>query len=311
MNPWLQEQRIRSAFFHEKLHEWRLLEIYDVLNSKSAAASQWTWDLQFLGIHKNAWNLVIHNGIKPILVFAHPKALQEVVGAVRYYRHLAMLSQKSMSRVGMSVISFEEGRRFPNHEEANELARLFNAMISDLILADQYVREEELWLWRGMGAGDQASGSWRNHKGRYIATLVFEWLKETLLRQGWTEEAPYRLRKGSFVVESLSEPDIQVRDESRDEIVAAVEIKGGLDPAGVLERIGATVKTLQRIKSSSPSATTILVLQKSSMTDAAFEELERHKQVINKYFFLEELILPSVQSLTEKQKDFLYTMRLM
>jgi len=54
-----------------------------------------------LGISQKAWNKVIHRGIKPVLIFAHPQVLMSVSRAVGYYRMLAMVSQKSMNRVAL------------------------------------------------------------------------------------------------------------------------------------------------------------------------------------------------------------------
>jgi hypothetical protein len=51
-----------------------------------------------------------------------------------------------------------------------------------------------------------------------------------------------------------------------DKIQAAVEIKGGIDTAGVLERVGAAIKSLRRAKEENPQSTTILILQGVSIT---------------------------------------------
>ncbi len=308
MNARHDEQLLRSLFFHQKLHEWRLVELFDELNEISSEAAMWTWDLKALGIAEEAWNKVIHRGIKPILVFAHPRALQQVPGAVAYYRMLAMVSQKSMQQMGQNVTALEEGRRQPTLQEAKKLAYWFNQIISTLVNSDEDLREEELWLWRGMSAGAQADGSWRNRKGKEAESTLWAWLSHVLRSQGWRSRGRGIWQKGGLVVERASEPDIRVRRE--DEVLAAVEVKGGKDPSGVLERIGAAVKTLQRIKDEHPAAATVLVLRQAAVTEAAREEWHRQRASINAVFFLEELIASS-QPVSETQKRFLRLLRLL
>jgi len=308
MNAWHSEQMLRSLFFHQKLHEWRLVALFDDLYALSGQAARWPWDLQHLGIDEEAWNKVIHRGIKPILVFAHPETLQQVPGSVAYYRMMAMVSQKSMQRIEHNVIALEEGRRLPSPSEALELSRRFNRIISVLIASDEILREEELWLWRGMSAGSQADGSWRNRKGKEAEIILWTWLTNVLRAHGWQQHGRGRWGKGDLVVEAASEPDIQVRRE--DEVLAAVEVKGGRDPAGVLERIGAAVKTLQRVKDTYPAATTVLVLRQDAVTEAAQREWHRQRAAINAVFFLEELASTPKPD-TDAQKRFLQYLRLM
>ena len=55
-----------------------------------------------------------------------------------------------------------------------------------------------------------------------------------------------------------SEPDIGVYQD--DLIQLAIEIKGGIDPAGVLERFGAALKSLRRSKQENSKSITILLM---------------------------------------------------
>ncbi len=311
------EQLLRSLFFHQKLHEWRMVEIFDDLCNISGRAAKWDWDLADLGIDVDAWNKVIHRGIKPVLVFAHPQVLQQVPGAVAYYRMLAIVSQKSMQQMGRSedtfsvgrhIISLEEGRRDPGPQEAQKLARWFNYIISPLINSHAILREEELWLWRGMSAGSQADGSWRNRKGKEAENILWTWLSHVLRLQGWKPRDHSSWQKNEMIVERAPEPDIQVRRHN--EMVAAVEVKGGKDPAGVLERIGAAVKTLQRIKDEHPAAATVLVLRRDAVTEAARQEWHRLRSSINAVFFLEDLTA-TMQPVSKVQQDFLRLLRLL
>lgn len=65
------------------------------------------------------------------------------------------------------------------------------------------------------------------------------------------------------------EPDIAIyqQTEEQKKIVTALEIKGGIAPAGILERISAAIKSLSRAKEENPDSITILIIQEVSVTD--------------------------------------------
>ena len=116
---WTIDQITKSEFFHQKLHEWGLLEIAYEL--ESIKGEDLEWNRKDLGITNKAWNKVIHRGIKPVRVFAHPEALLQNPKRIGYYRMLAMVSQKSMSRVGLSINRYEGGKGQLNEETALHL----------------------------------------------------------------------------------------------------------------------------------------------------------------------------------------------
>ena len=95
---WAVDQLAKSEFFHQKLHEWGMLEVANLIDL--VRGEDLVWVVGKLGISEKAWARVIHRGIKPVTVFAHPDVLIDVPRAVAYYRMLAMVSQKSMARVG-------------------------------------------------------------------------------------------------------------------------------------------------------------------------------------------------------------------
>ncbi len=293
-SSWALDQLLKGAFFHQKLHEWGLLEILEqIVDMGHREAASWSWPQQELAISPQAWNKVIHQGIEPVKVFAHPRVLTTVVGAVGYYRMLAMVSQKSMRNVGLPVESFELPQsRLPSEETALRLARHFNHLISRLVEEETYtLREEEFLLWRGMAAGAQAQGSWQNRKGAIAEEWVRQRLREHLQELGWQRQPHPRgeaWSKGAKQVLFSSEPDIEVRQDDR--LIGAVEIKGGIDKAGVLERLGAAVKSLRRAKDEDPASVTILVLTEASLTEQARRDLQMQRQVINRWYTLEQLL---------------------
>jgi len=55
---WLIDQLTKSQFFHQKLHEWELLDI--IYELESIKGENLDWDLENLSISTISWNKVIH-----------------------------------------------------------------------------------------------------------------------------------------------------------------------------------------------------------------------------------------------------------
>lgn len=90
-----------------------------------------------------------------------------------------------------------------------------------------------------------------------------------------------------------SEPDIAIYQDELPQV--AVEIKGGIDPAGVLERVGAALKSLRRTRQENPASVTILMLQDASLTNRALDDLGINTEIITHLF--------SVQAVLENETD--------
>jgi len=186
---WTIDQITKSEFFHQKLHEWGLLEIaYELEGIKGEV---FEWNSGELGITDRAWNKAIHRGIKPVRVFAHPEVLIQNPKRIGYYRMLAMVSQKSMSRVGLSINKYEGGKGPLNDETALHISKHLNKIVSILIEHDEKIDTREFDLWRGMAAGSQAQGSWQNTKGDRAEVVI----KDLVER---------RIREKKLVVEEIS-----------------------------------------------------------------------------------------------------------
>jgi hypothetical protein len=90
-----------------------------------------------------------------------------------------------------------------------------------------------------------------------IRLMVLEWLIDAklLVDPAITKESAYRsppqrcMLKNDVVMEFSSEPDISF--SKNDALLAVVEIKGGIDPAGALERYGAAKKSFEHAVSQS------------------------------------------------------------
>lgn len=294
---WTLDQLAKSAFFHRKLHEWKLLDI--AVQIEQVQGENLNWDE--LNISDRAWNKIIHRGIKPVVVFAHPLVLKTVHGSVGYYRMLAMVSQKSMKRIGINTDSYEAGRPLLDEEKCALIGRHLNRIISALVEADERIDAREFDLWRGMAAGSQAQGSWQNDKGALVEASVHKVILQRLQdrRLITSEVGSYSridLGAGRTLVFS-DEPDIAVYLNHLPQV--AVEVKGGIDPAGVLERIGAALKSLQRVRQENPNAITVLILQDVSITERAKQDLNISTNTVT-YLFNTQAVLDK----GTKQEEF-------
>lgn len=206
-----------------------------------------------------------------------------------------------MHRVGLPSTRYEQESTFPDEQVALGIARHLNKIISHLIETDEQIDAREFDLWRGMAAGSQAQGSWQNTKGHRVEVVIKGILRHRLHQKNEVSEeiadgACVQLRDGRRVV-FADEPDIGIYEGEK--IVAAVEIKGGIDTAGVLERVGAAIKSLSRAKEANPESTTILVLQGVSVTQQARDDLKTNQSAVNYWFTVEEVLQDE-----EKKEEF-------
>jgi len=293
---WAFDQLAKSEFFHQKLHEWGLLSIARTL--EAIRGEELEWSLGNFSISQPAWNKIIHRGIKPILVFVHPDVLTSVLHSTGYYRMLAMVSQKSMKNIGLNVDNYEQGSKYPDSHKALQIAQILNNIISNLVETDNEIDAREFDIWRGMAAGTQAQGSWQNDKGQRAENVIKGMIRHHLSEKLWlVDEQALRSNTSHFIQLALvdgrkmtfgDEPDIGIY--RNDVIIGAIEIKGGIDTAGVLERVGAAIKSLKRAKQENPDAVTILLMQSVSITEQAHHDLESNSDIVNHWFTIEDIL---------------------
>lgn len=302
---WERDQIIRSEFFHRKLHEYGLLEIANELEDIRGEMLNWQADL---GITPRAWEKVIHRGIKPIRIFAHPEVLKENPKRVSYYRMLSMVSQKSMNNVGLNVIGYELNGNCLDSTSALNLSKHFNKIICILIEIDNEIDEREFDLWRAMAAGTQAQGSWQNIKGSRAEILIKGAIEKRLtesnqiLEDGFKGRSKVSNLRDGRILRMGSEPDIAFYEDGV--IKIALEIKGGIDTAGALERFGAALKSLRRAKQENPEAITILLIHEASITATANGEIEGSSD-IDYQFTIDDIIRSG-----EKMEQFFAILRI-
>lgn len=93
--------------------------------------------------------------------------------------------------------------------------------------------------------GITLDGMFRNEIGDLAEALVknriVDWLKKNRLIPSDTTESGFYKLTNNTLMRYGSEPDVDFVREDR--LIATIEIKGGRDPAGALERLGAMTKS--------------------------------------------------------------------
>lgn len=223
--------------------------------------------LDELCIDPGAWDyIVIGKGYDPKLIFCHPDVLLYSKATSLYYRGLSGLSQKAAQRYIGTVKSLEEGNpraRF-SEEKAVKMSRTYNKVICSVITNTIDWTLEDGYRTIVATLGITIDGKMRNKIGgiaeEHIRTLILDYVIDHNLLiepQVTKEQIPEYIRRGEFVlVKDIimrfgSEPDISFEREK--DYIAVLEVKGGIDPAGALERYGAATKSFNAAKSQSPN----------------------------------------------------------
>lgn len=238
---------LRSVLFSGVLKERRDIEQREVIEAYDEP-------LRFkprknLMISRDAWRRVKNIGVSPRLVFAHPDLLAAHPKTSLYYRGLTLLSRKQVTQAAASVAAWEEGERDAagvSKAAALKVARLYNCVISSIIVGSAEWTLENGYRNIVATMGITLDGQFRNQIGRiaeqHVKGRILDWLKgeEFVDDDEELESKRYLLTEDVDMVFG-SEPDISfLRDN---DLIATVEIKGGTDPAGALERLGAMTKS--------------------------------------------------------------------
>jgi hypothetical protein len=281
---------LKSTFFYNKLRSNGYFDMFkkiQELNVSEGGGLDWSEREQWK-VSEDAWKVLEESRISPMLVFVHPDILGAHPQLLRYYRSIAMVSQKGLKAVsGVSNVERIEAGNVKSGALASaivtKLVCAINEVISLVVSLSTSISENEL---RGMlfaTAGTNIDGSWRNSIGdegeRVIRSII---VKELFAQKEVTSiiDAQNKTRqiseldvtsvldsianirtisvKNGYSIQFAAEPDVQMFDESGN-IVGIVEIKAGNDPAGALERLGAMLKTFDNIRAEYPNAVTILV----------------------------------------------------
>jgi hypothetical protein len=217
--------------------------------------------LSNLMINESVWSYAVEEQkYDPKLVFCHPNIIIEYPVTSLYYRGLSALSLKSAKSYLGSVDSLEDEkkRNTLTTEKALKVARIYNTFICSNIKSSTDWTLENGYRTIIATLGITLDGAMRNKIGEIaedrIKISVFEWLKEKDLIDSsgdYKDAIPKKCQlKNSIFMEFSSEPDISFYKD--DILLVTVEIKGGIDPAGALERYGAATKSFRHAIKSSP-----------------------------------------------------------
>ena len=323
---------LKSTFFYSKLKSNGYFELFmDVQKMSRIEGSSLNWNQRDKwNISVSAWETLAKNSIDPMLVFVHPKILQLNPSFLKYYRSVAMISQKGLKALtGISNIEkIEMGKIEPGklpQKSINSIVGIINEILSLVVSLATDLDSNEIQGMMYATAGTNIDGSWRNSIGsegeRVVRSII---LRELLAhkevssitdRQNKTASIDelqdkkiideigniktVNLTNGYSVLFS-SEPDVSMFDDSG-AIVGIIEIKAGLDPAGALERLGAMFKSFENTLAEYPDAVTILVA--SCITDDVETRLRASMTVRQTY------ITTEITSNESNQRKFANRMR--
>lgn len=311
--------QLRSAFFYRKLKEYNTLAFPLMIAELFSIENLYNWDEHnSWAIGEDAFNYIKgHSDLRLIQVFCHPKLLREYSGLLAYYRNIAVLSQKAVRNlINIDVKKFEENsenRNLLTDIQAFSMARLFNTHISLIIDSSiQSLSKDELHGILLTSTGAQIDASWRNKIGeeaeKIVQRLLVKEAKERNLlsafipntgntaiiydsaqleeQLGHVERYRGLLLTNQTSILFSSEPDISLLNK-QGITVGVIEVKGGADPAGALERYGAAKKSFEESKRINPEVNTVLVA--SCITPEVRTRIQQDA-TISLYFNLTEML---------------------
>jgi len=284
------------------------------LNDIKQFYGQLNWKpLNELSIDKKIWDYIVKKQkYDPKLIFCHPDVILSNPKTILYYRGLCGLSLKSAKDYVGSIESLEEGnpRAHIDDVKAKKIANTFNTFICAVIrkLNGWSLENGQRTIIATMGI--TLDGSNRARVGKkaesLIQRLVIEWLlqkglidKPKISKKEIVKKIPHNLLlKNNIEIKFGSEPDISfIQDKN---LLAVVEIKGGIDPAGALERYGAARKSFEHATKVSPrcknfylcgvfTSELIRRIEETRLIDKYFDIIEIIENPVAREFFFKEL----------------------
>jgi hypothetical protein len=259
---------LRSLFFYHKLLDAEFPPLFRAVRSLDCSTLNFD-DLTALEIAQEAAGILESRSIPICHVFCHPDVIKGDPKLVAYYRGAAAISQKGLQQLaGTNVRRFEMGAntRPLAEQRALEISRVLNKLISAAVIQIAGLDVELVQAQVFMTAGAQADGSWRQVPGKEASQAVKFIMMNDLLQRGQIEGAPskddikslreFNLANGYKIVFG-SERDISIIEPDGLTEAAVVEIKGGTDTAGALERYGAAKKSFDDALSRNPRVITV------------------------------------------------------
>ncbi|HUY31209.1 MAG TPA: XcyI family restriction endonuclease [Pirellulales bacterium] len=304
---------LRATFFVRRIRGLRLWEAIQEVSKLVRVENGFDWsNPRSLGIEAHAWERAQEKQIHPLLVFCHPRILSQQPALLRYYRTVALISQKGLGAlVGGNVAAIEAGwSQRLSVESISKIVITLNSIISAMLKGAADIDARDLPGYQFASAGATIQGSWNNAVGaageEAIRTILIQHLRGELEQVAWRDStasdytpemhtelidrvADVRILrlKGGYHLCFASEPDVSLRDP-RGLPLLSVEVKAGADPAGSLERLGAAMKSFENDRNLNPRVKTVYVVR------ALTPELQRrisHSKPFDYTFSLSDLLV--------------------
>lgn len=302
----------RSLFHLRKLRESRFHELVRRVNLLSTDDYDWS-DLEKLGISEAAWDRIENRDNSACKLFCHPDVIMGDPELIGYYRGIAGLSAKGIHALAFATENLEVGRGTLSTDMAWQLASTLNSITSHVIENEPEYSTADAILLLHTTVGVSINGSWRNVVGVRAARQVKEVIANHFHAKGTVAALVDKKGQTLGLSEPLpldriaclvldngyrigfgSEPDVKTVAPGG-EITGVIEVKGGLDPAGALERYGAAKKSFDDALAKDKSTRTMylaacitptvreridqdrLVHSIFNLTSVLLDEQERHK----------------------------------
>lgn len=301
------DYKLRSSFFDAVISNMEIRNMIKKIHNVESA-SIWS-NVKSFGISEAAWKVVVNKRIKPEKIFAHPEWIQKYPSWLLYYRNLAVIPQKGVKKMVYSSIDKVENGIIPKnfHHKINEIIELYNSSISFIIETSIDFSEDSIEPIIYSSIGSAINGSWLNKIGEQAELSVKRIIVKCILEKKIFENVVFKngaftnnlqeiemnmdfikeiKMKNKRIMYFTSEPDVYIKDET-DITLLSVEIKGGKDKAGALERYGAAKKSFEEVRKENAKVETILV------TNCMTKEVEKRIQkdmLIDKTYELEDMM---------------------
>lgn len=295
---------LRSVFIYRRFKQVLALGLQERILALDTSGLD--WQREDLGISPTALEKVRVAGLQPHLVFCHPEAIAASPRLVLYYRCLSAISQKGIARLFGSVVPYESGAKVSiPPERVVLLAATLNRLVSAILDSEPAPAFDVLLALFPAMYTVELDGSWRGQIGQRIGRQVKELLVTDLHEHGHiylTMPLPELLAKNDFLLDNGyrlafgSEPDVAIYDPNGI-LACAMEIKGGMDEAGALERYGAAKKSFDAALARNPRVLTVYLA--SCLTPTVRQRINADRMEV---FDLTEVLLdPAARELFLRQ----------
>jgi hypothetical protein len=301
-------RKIKSVLIFEALQKRKDEESFQYIKDFSADL---IWQLDELRIDDESWNKIKDKKIDPKHVFCHPDILLHNPITSIHYRGLCNLSIKSVKDYVGAIESLEQGNKRArlSKEKALKMARTYNKFISFIIRNTNNWNLEDGSRSIVATLGISLDGTNRNKVGELAESrmhdLFVKWLTKSDLIISKINESKYILRD-NITMQFASDPDISFNRNGM--LLVVVEIKGGIDPAGALERYGAAIKSFKdAVEKNSHCGTFYLA---AVITDTLRERIGADRMV-NHMFNIADILSDSTEEEEFFKELFHHSLRIM